>query len=300
MTTLKLEVLVKAGLYKVGDVWSFSKTVGRGKKGVVVEKDVSVIAIDNGRLTFAIPPGQSKYLVKDELEKDIKTNSLEKPSHPSETIEVPVDKLDDLADKVNLDAGIPESVKKVNGSKISGLGTDQDLDQGEKGNPMDLDVDKITREGKDATSGDVQFCCNDNNADKHIESTEPIISYTVEEPPEPTLPPRRRVTRSQNNIHRSRPTEKAAKDPKPASAPKRTNGQSNPKTPMNLDDPNEPITITITTPSALESKILEVDGRIQSSGKSNAWKVIRCKRDNQDMGSLWEMREEYYVRRLSQ
>ena len=42
MTTLKLEVLVKAGIYKVGDVWSFSRTVGRGKKGVTVEKDVSV------------------------------------------------------------------------------------------------------------------------------------------------------------------------------------------------------------------------------------------------------------------
>lgn len=42
MTTLKLEVLVKAGLYKLGDVWSFSRTVGRGKKRVVVEKDVPV------------------------------------------------------------------------------------------------------------------------------------------------------------------------------------------------------------------------------------------------------------------
>ena len=49
-------------------------------------------------------------------------------------------------------------------------------------------------------------------------------------------------------------------------------------------------------PQALEKKILQVDGRIENPPNGNAWKVIRCKRDNQDMGSLWEMREEFYVR----
>ena len=56
-----------------------------------------------------------------------------------------------------------------------------------------------------------------------------------------------------------------------------------------------PSTVTITYPQALENKILELDGRFTDYSAGNAWKAIRCKRDNQDMGSLWEMREEFYV-----
>lgn len=41
MTNLKLGVLVKAGVYRVGDVWSFARGFGRSEK-VLVEKDVTV------------------------------------------------------------------------------------------------------------------------------------------------------------------------------------------------------------------------------------------------------------------
>ena len=46
---------------------------------------------------------------------------------------------------------------------------------------------------------------------------------------------------------------------------------------------------------ALENKIIEVDGRVTNPPNGNAWKCIRCLRNNQDRGSLWEMREEYFV-----
>lgn len=42
MTSLKLGVLVKAGVYRVGDVWSYARTFGRSGKKVLVEKDVTV------------------------------------------------------------------------------------------------------------------------------------------------------------------------------------------------------------------------------------------------------------------
>lgn len=42
MTNLKLGVLVKAGVYRVGDVWSFARAFGRSEKKVLVEKDVTV------------------------------------------------------------------------------------------------------------------------------------------------------------------------------------------------------------------------------------------------------------------
>ena len=41
MTNLKLSVMVKAGVYRVGDVWSFARAFGRSDK-VLVEKDVTV------------------------------------------------------------------------------------------------------------------------------------------------------------------------------------------------------------------------------------------------------------------
>lgn len=47
---------------------------------------------------------------------------------------------------------------------------------------------------------------------------------------------------------------------------------------------------------ALSMKILEVDGRIRDVPNGNAWKEFRSYRDNQDMGSLWEVRQAWYLR----
>ena len=42
-TKMKLEVLVKAGLFRVGDVWSYARVFGKAKGDrMLVEKDVTV------------------------------------------------------------------------------------------------------------------------------------------------------------------------------------------------------------------------------------------------------------------
>ena len=54
----------------------------------------------------------------------------------------------------------------------------------------------------------------------------------------------------------------------------------------------------ISTLSQLEVKILEIDGRLNLNEvrpSINPWKALRGKRDNQDLGTLFEMREEFYV-----
>ena len=66
-----------------------------------------------------------------------------------------------------------------------------------------------------------------------------------------------------------------------------------------VTSPDDPVSYTLTSLQSLETKILEVDGRIKNPGNGNSWKAMRAKRDNQDMGTLWEMREEYYVRNYS-
>ncbi|KAH0542440.1 hypothetical protein FGG08_003195 [Glutinoglossum americanum] len=51
----------------------------------------------------------------------------------------------------------------------------------------------------------------------------------------------------------------------------------------------------VTGPSHLENAIIKEDGRITSPPNGNAWKVFRCKRKNQDLGALWDMRQFYYI-----
>ena len=58
----------------------------------------------------------------------------------------------------------------------------------------------------------------------------------------------------------------------------------------------DPIIIRIEAPGRLENKMIETDGRIKLIPKGNAWKSIRVRRDEQDLGSLWEIREEFWVR----
>lgn len=52
----------------------------------------------------------------------------------------------------------------------------------------------------------------------------------------------------------------------------------------------------IDTPNALCSAILKEDGRLMGVRTANAWKDFRCLRNEQDMGSLWDVRELYHNR----
>lgn len=60
-------------------------------------------------------------------------------------------------------------------------------------------------------------------------------------------------------------------------------------------DVEDVIFASITTLQALEDKIVTIDGRLGKKVDGNAFKSIRVKRDNQDLGSLFEIREEWYV-----
>ena len=60
-------------------------------------------------------------------------------------------------------------------------------------------------------------------------------------------------------------------------------------------DVDDVILVSITTLQALEDKIISVDGRLNKKVEGNAFKNVRVKRNNQDIGSLFEIREEWYV-----
>ncbi|KAL9014357.1 MAG: hypothetical protein Q9180_008955 [Flavoplaca navasiana] len=60
------------------------------------------------------------------------------------------------------------------------------------------------------------------------------------------------------------------------------------------------IQFTISTLFPLEKKIIEIDGRLPSTSRTaSTWRDIRCRRNEQDMGSLFEMRDEYFAYRVA-
>ncbi|KAK2747094.1 hypothetical protein FQN57_002349 [Myotisia sp. PD_48] len=55
----------------------------------------------------------------------------------------------------------------------------------------------------------------------------------------------------------------------------------------------------VTSPSYVARKIHEVNGLFEYVPHSNSWKDFRCFRENQDLGSLWEVRQDWYFRSKS-
>lgn len=66
-------------------------------------------------------------------------------------------------------------------------------------------------------------------------------------------------------------------------------------TDFETNEMGELIVPNITTPSSLVLAILQIDGRKPGARTSNAWKELRCYRDNQDMGSLFDVREAWFM-----
>ncbi|KGO68166.1 hypothetical protein PITC_038890 [Penicillium italicum] len=60
-------------------------------------------------------------------------------------------------------------------------------------------------------------------------------------------------------------------------------------------EPDEIIVPNLPSPQALVHKILQIDGRMPNGRTANAWKEIRCYRNNQDMGSLFDVRETWFL-----
>lgn len=81
-------------------------------------------------------------------------------------------------------------------------------------------------------------------------------------------------------------------------APQESTEETEETPPANVSDANmdEILIENIQGLTSLASKIIEVDGRITDIPNGNAWKEFRAYRNNQDMGSLWEVRQAWFQR----
>lgn len=65
-----------------------------------------------------------------------------------------------------------------------------------------------------------------------------------------------------------------------------------------VNESREIIIDNIVSPSMFAAKIIQVDGRVGHYHNANPWKEIRCYRNNQDMGSLWDVRQAWFLEQI--
>jgi hypothetical protein len=95
------------------------------------------------------------------------------------------------------------------------------------------------------------------------------------------------------------PLSEAPKDPLATQAEQEPQSASKPKPllPVTPYGPNEVIITGVKTPANLVNYLLQIDGRPKEGARTaNAWKEIRCYRKNQDMGSLFDVRQAWYFK----
>ncbi|KAK0658966.1 hypothetical protein DIS24_g4329 [Lasiodiplodia hormozganensis] len=59
---VKLETLIEAGCWEVGDVWVYTRCFGKGKNTIKIEKEATITSItEDHRITFRFPDAQRKF-----------------------------------------------------------------------------------------------------------------------------------------------------------------------------------------------------------------------------------------------
>ena len=70
-----------------------------------------------------------------------------------------------------------------------------------------------------------------------------------------------------------------------------------PKPKQTPQKPHFPLMLKITTPTELEKAIILADGRRKWDTRTDSWKRFYCKRNDKDLGSLWKLREQLFLRK---
>jgi hypothetical protein len=115
------------------------------------------------------------------------------------------------------------------------------------------------------------------------------VDANAADPNAPTEPNIKFDQATSNDVAEA-PVKDEQEEPKPAtSEPPPTYS----KFPTN--EMGEIILSNMSSPAALVLKILQIDGRMPNGRTANAWKELRCYRNNQDMGSLFDVREAWFL-----
>ena len=291
MAKVTLERMVKDGEFKVGDVWSYSKSMGRGKAKFLLEKDVTIIEIvTQTALKVAIPPGQQKKTTSLVLRAGV--------SHPEQSTE-----------KLN---GIEPQLPSQNHNDLKN--DEQPADKDEEMLPAEtttLTTPQITQKSAPLESSplsELSSASPPSFIDSSAPSPQGRPDTNITEEPETAMTEQSDALK---HDHSSTVTTKqydaaAAEQPadvmvvdEPTPASTTEIGQDPQSTTNSGAEDDAPVEYVVTALPMLEWKIIEVDGRIDNwDGRGgNQWRTIRCIRNGQDRGTLWQMKERYGERK---
>ncbi|RAQ61340.1 hypothetical protein COH20_004051 [Aspergillus flavus] len=281
---VKLSTLISNGVVLVGDVWKYSRAFKKGN--LLVEKEARIVDIQNGRLTFEMPLGQRVFLPAPQSSplKDpqaLVIGESEKPEVVTmTTAEIEQDRTAEISAGTHLHTNPTEEAGSSNKRKSEIQMEPRKRGRGRRHQvqtPKDLEVDQVTAS---------------------TEVTRPTqVTVEVTNPP-PTV-----ANMNPSVMIQTTTTEHDGQYLEIVSEqPSATGDDALPQLPIVEGTSEEPGMITvsgITGPNAIAMKILEADGRSGKVPSGNAWKDFRAYRNNQDMGSLWEVRQAWFLRNKS-
>ncbi|KAF4273517.1 hypothetical protein CNMCM8812_007480 [Aspergillus fumigatus] len=283
---VKLTTLIEHGVVREGDVWKYSRTfAGKGRNKILVEKEAKILKINGKRMTFAIPSGQRVFLpaVQAPVQQRSTASSQDKDDGFSKTV-IPTKG----AAKKNEEAqGDTDNTRKSRSSRKRKSEVELASRKKRQQEPISSEEDSQDREPDD----DVVLVANSRSV--AVEVTSPRAEA------DSLIPTRILDTISTTNNKEGESVAAAATEvlqDNVTSGVAMDEGSSSTNLASDSYQTSEIILENIGGPTALALKILEVDGRIKDVPNGNAWKEFRSYRNNQDMGSLWEVRQAWYLR----
>ncbi|KAL9014064.1 MAG: hypothetical protein Q9173_001273 [Seirophora scorigena] len=329
---VKLDELLREGLFKVGDMWCFDYTWGRGADAIRVEKECKIVKIDGKSITLAIPSGQLKFARRLD-----QTSSPEKDETIASHVSTVTPKIQTMDGN---DTSMQEVVMIDGDAEVKEPSTF--IPQTGSANEVGEDARGATEIHKAVHPADQEAAAGNRvvSADvTDIVRTEPLASTEVSAPPllresstvsselsDPPPSPEEAVSSIQPTVdgdpdpfpasteHISpfndhtdplsataehRPTITVDPDSLPAATHYNPTVNDHPD-PLSAATEYDVVLYTTTGMWELEKQIVQIDGRAKPGSRTaSTWRAIRCRRNEQDMGSLFEIRDEYYAYKIN-
>lgn len=279
---IRLSELLREGVLKVGDELSFRRPYKRDSGSWLVEKEMKVfwlcsewshvlipsqiLAIKGVSMTLAVPPGRQRFAsLKTPIEQAAAGVTNEVPAAtPSHKSYKGSSRSEQKSVTVPAKGG-----RKTRSCSKAELLRSETLLKTEIDNAKDT-ADRIPKDAETLESESPLDRQNSPGASTSMLSPAPTESSAENAQSVKLEEDEQSTTLLQKNV--------AQTDP-PAS-------QQEPALILEVNSLNK-----------LEAQITDMDGRMSSKDVTarSAWRVIRVKRNNQDLGSLFEMREEYFA-----
>ena len=232
---------------------------------------LKIVELDDKTLTFAIPPGQRKYsrhMFESGTQRDANAEAEAAPAGRDDEPQKNV-----VGKPTNVPLNVDTDVHGGDASEASG-NLNGALTSGEMPNDGSLQVGNKPQDAESAMNGGKA----EGGSVDAIESENTAMEAN-------TNPPDQETSKSI-----------AVEDIEPNEASANANGDQASTTVFRKEE-EEDIIHSISNLTQLEHKIVDIDGHFNSKDISiqNTWKNFRGIRNHQDLGSLFEMREDFYV-----